>query len=443
MRSLEFLREECENVRAALSDTLRYDYGPERSTDYYNECDSRLEKINAAIGALAPGNQAGIAEQLAELSDLANWISLIERSRLGEFSWPFAEKLRPIAAELLSERTLADERIDPIIHVIAEGQGYQMVHEPSVPAASGTRRFVVVAFPRSLKHHVLLHAIFGHEICHTALVTTRTGGDLQTNVVPHLQSSPSLISEAAVGNWLRSSQAPAQVQSELTQIEAQTGQAYVFHEFYRQRWIVELTCDLFGLMLFGPGFLASHKTILEPSHPDPYSIDFVDPTHPPYALRHAMLAKAVRLLGWDTPVSANGTAEHAAESALLQHILGTGYSSWVDLFDDQQLTQAIAGLRAILAAHGGLGYQRSDPATLRLLVQQLTDCVPPVAASLRADGTPTLSSLDMSQVLYAGWVFWFSAARDNTRHTFLTINKLCDHALLQSCAIERVIKMAN
>ena len=56
-----------------------------------------------------------------------------------------------------------------------DSKGYRIVNESQVPGASGKRRFVVVAFPRPLKHHVLLHSLFGHELGHTALYTPTAG----------------------------------------------------------------------------------------------------------------------------------------------------------------------------------------------------------------------------------------------------------------------------
>ncbi len=164
MTPLEFLKQEFENVERALRETLRHEYGPAGTAEYYAECVSRLAEINRAIQGIRADDAKTISEYLDELSLLAAWIFLIERSHLGEFSWPFADELRRMATELLSEINLKGEQLKPIIHIVAEGEGYQIVYEPQVPPVSGGRRFVIVAFPRSLKHHVLLHTLFGHEV---------------------------------------------------------------------------------------------------------------------------------------------------------------------------------------------------------------------------------------------------------------------------------------
>ena len=102
----EFLEQQARNVEQALTETLRYDYGPKSTWDYYEECRKRLDLIKLAISTTLPTNYQGIEARIDELTSLSVWISLIERSRLGEFSWPFAEALRNMARELLAEKSL-------------------------------------------------------------------------------------------------------------------------------------------------------------------------------------------------------------------------------------------------------------------------------------------------------------------------------------------------
>ena len=170
MDPFTFLSEECRSVRAALNETLRHDYGPTRSQDYFVECKKRLDEIQQAIDEDPGMDSATIANRMRSLGALGSRISLIERSHLGEFSWPFSEGIRQIAEGLFLEEQLDGNRFPPIVHVIAEGMDYQIVDDvlPSI----GNRRIVIVAFPRQLKHHVLLHSIFGHELGHTAFNST-------------------------------------------------------------------------------------------------------------------------------------------------------------------------------------------------------------------------------------------------------------------------------
>ena len=123
---------------------------------------------------------------MRSLSVLGSRISLIERSHLGEFSWPFAETIREIAQTLFLEKQLDGALSPPIVQVIAEGMDYQFVDE-ALPLV-GARRIVIVAFPRQLKHHVLLHSIFGHELGHTAFNSNEAGRIIVTKVLPALSN---------------------------------------------------------------------------------------------------------------------------------------------------------------------------------------------------------------------------------------------------------------
>jgi hypothetical protein len=109
---LEFLREEVGNVELALNETLRYDYGPEQGREYYKECADRLSEIKATGFATQPADLRTIQALLNELRQLSSWILLIERSHLGEFSWPFADELKGMAIALLSERNLKGDLVN-------------------------------------------------------------------------------------------------------------------------------------------------------------------------------------------------------------------------------------------------------------------------------------------------------------------------------------------
>ena len=144
MDPLIFLQEEFKSVEKALNETLRHDYGPQRSTSYFQECELRLSSIKDALSDNKMTRE-DIAAHKRDLGALGSRISLIERSRLGEFSWPFAETIRKIAECLLIEED-ADGKQTPIVHVIAEGMGYHILDE--ILPLVGERRIVVVAFPR-------------------------------------------------------------------------------------------------------------------------------------------------------------------------------------------------------------------------------------------------------------------------------------------------------
>jgi hypothetical protein len=297
----DFLAQQVDNVERALTETLRYDYGPKRVWDYYQECRERLARINSGVQRTSETDFLQIEALLGELSRLSIWISLIERARLGEFSWPFAEALREIADTLLSDTGLTGVKTSPIVHIIADGEGYYIY--PERTSASAGHKFSIIAFPRPLKHHVLLHSLFGHELGHSALHIVSSPNILQREVMRAIQNSGPLHNTGDVTSWLHESTAPPAVVTEVHEYETATGRAYEFSQDYLLSWVDELICDLFGLLLFGPSFAAAHRTYIRPLNPNPYEIGLADPSHPPYAVRHKVLARAIRLLGWDQPIT--------------------------------------------------------------------------------------------------------------------------------------------
>jgi hypothetical protein len=176
---------------------------------------------------------------------------------LGEFSWPFADALQRTAVTLLSSSGLSGDPIEPLMHVVAEAETYQIVPEPQqVPAASSRRPFIVVAFPRSLKHHALLHLIFGHELGHSAFQMQATMQTLYGSVVPALQTASPMANPTAANAWLLDSAAPADVKASLAKYHSEGGESFEITDDNISDWHEELTCDLFGLILFGPPFVA-------------------------------------------------------------------------------------------------------------------------------------------------------------------------------------------
>ena len=230
-------------------------------------------KIKLAVGNTSKTDLAGIKTRFDELTNLSVWISLIERSRLGEFSWPFADALfRKTAEILLSETALSGDVILPIVHIVADGEGYFIHYETT--SASSKRKFAFIAFPRPLKHHVLLHSLFGHELGHTALHSVGAGSILQQDVITALQSSGPLADATAMDGWIHHSAAPAEIKRELNTYQSKTGVRYTFDDYCRLDWVDELICDLFGLLLFGPGFAAAHQVYLRPLNSNPYGLDY-------------------------------------------------------------------------------------------------------------------------------------------------------------------------
>jgi hypothetical protein len=429
----EFLEQQANNVEQALTETLRYDYGPKPTWDYYQECQERLNRIKLAIGVTSETDLAGIKARLDELTNLSVWISLIERSRLGEFSWPFADALRRMAEILLSETALSGATVLPIVHIVADGEGYFIHYETT--SASSKRKFAFIAFPRPLKHHVLLHSLFGHELGHTALHTVGAGSILQNDVITALESAGPLANAAAMDVWIYDSAAPAEIKRELNHFQAMNGTQYTFDDHCRLDWIVELICDLFGLLLFGPGFAAAHQVYLRPLNSNPYEIGLPQSTHPPYAVRHRMLVRTMRLLSWDVPVTTESPYQQA-EQDLLNYVLLDSYDNWSTLVSDQQLSNAVAGIQRLFSSYRPLGYTTPEGHLLVGLIKQLDMRVPPIIATLSNTGKPQLSTTEIAHTLYAGWIYSLTSEP----LSFLQTNKLCDHALLQQIAINLALE---
>jgi hypothetical protein len=398
----EFLKQQAENVEQALTETLRYEYGPRTTWDYYQECQQRLDRIKNAIRTTSVADLRGIKARLDELSYLSVWISLIERSRLGEFSWPFAEALRRMAEILLSETSLSGATVLPIVHIVADGEGYFIHYETT--SASSKRKFAFIAFPRPLKHHVLLHTLFGHELGHTALHTVGAGSILQTTVMKALQSSGPLVSAAAMNSWIYDNAAPAEIKRELSRFQSINSAKFTFDEHCLSDWLDELICDLFGLLLFGPGFAAAHQVYLRPMHSNPYEIGMSQPTHPSYAVRHKILVRTMQLLNWDQPVTTHQPYQ-AAEQDLVNFVLLDPYDPWAAILSDGQLTSAIAGVQSLFSSYGSLAYVNPDSNILAALIEQLTMRLPPIIATLSSQGKPRLQTIDITHTLYAGWIY--------------------------------------
>ncbi|WP_439401840.1 hypothetical protein ACNJYA_00650 [Bradyrhizobium sp. DASA03068] len=435
MTPLEFLKQQSGNVERALSETLRYDYGPSPTREYYRECCDRLERIKEAIKTTRESDLYKIQARLDELSGLSVWISLIERSRLGEFSWPFAEALRKMAETLLADTNLLGSSTPPIVHIVSDGEGYLIHYEGTSP--SSKNKFAFIAFPKPLKHHVLLHSLFGHELGHTALHTVGAGTILQKKVMSALQSHGPLSNAAAMTAWLHDNNAPQEIKIELRQYEAlNPGVTYRMNDFYLLSWIDEFICDLFGLILFGPGFAAAHKFYLSPTHPNPYEFaPATDPTHPPYAMRDRLIVKAIQLLGWDKPVTSQSPVRQA-EQELLNYIHHDSFAAWCTLLSDAQLQTAIDGIQEVFARYGQLGYVAPTDNSLTKLVLQLQKRLPPIIAELGPLGEPILSDTSISHTLYAGWIYSLGHKHLTTEPlSFLQANMLCDQALLQQRAI--------
>lgn len=433
MTPLDYLREEFENVSTTLKETLRHDFGPSDGKAYFNECKRRLETLKRQCDKISEPTDGRIPDQLDALAGIANRVSLIERSHLGEFSWPFAEAIRSLANGLVVEKDLRGEISPHIVHMIAEGTGYHIRTERH-PDRLAKRRLAIVAFPRQLKHHVLMHALFGHELGHAAFFTNVAGAKCRGQVIPELKRQGPLATTQALTEWLNAEAAPEIVKDRLKRLDGHS-----IRPSQLDQWALELMCDLFGLLTFGPAFVAAHRTLLEPSSRSPHDVELTNSTHPPLAVRRAMLVKAMRLLEWDKPtIEEEGTFKEA-EKAMIDYVMEPYDDEWSDIFSDEQLKSAVDKLKTVFEGNEDLEAQPPEGEVTSKLVDRLSRRLPPIFEEIDAQGQATYRDIRLDQCLYAGWVYWLGREKleeEARALTFIQTNRLCDQALLQQRSIE-------
>lgn len=436
MTPREFLLHECENVRTALREVLRHDYAAGSSKDFYNEFCERLDLLESLLGPVDPNDISLLDTFADEVSILSTFVHHVERSHAGEFPWPFTEYLKELAGPLCKENLIANEG-DPIIRVYAEGglYSYKINLEDDLSVLSVGRRIFTIVFPRTLKHHVLLHAIFGHEIGHAAWTIPKHGSDLRGKVLKPLWAEGPLTSVSQATAWLRDSAAPTAI----AELRKHYGDEST--EIDREQlnsWYQEFMCDLFGLVTFGPSFLAAHKTLLLALDPGGHRWG---PDHPPYICRRAMLWHACQHLGWSRYAATIKDKELREDvNAFLRAHVGEAPGGWEDMFRPSQVAAAVDALRGILAGVGTPEYAMPGESALKSLTEMLCNRVPPCGSDLSGSREPKSRKVDFRDILFAGWVVADKLARSGQEEEqsprFLELNKLCELGLLQQRAID-------
>lgn len=438
MNPKEFLLHECDNVRNALREVLRHDYAAGSSEEFYVEFNERLDFLKSLIAPADPSEISSLKKFADEVSLLSALVHHIERSHAGEFPWPFTEYLKELATPLCMEH-LAHNEGNPIIRVYAEGglYSYRINLENDLSILNVGRRVFTIVFPRTLKHHVLLHAIFGHEIGHAAWTIPKHRSELRDKVLKPLRGAGPLTSTSQATAWLRSDGAPEQIKHLRTQYgneaytEIKPGQL--------DSWFQEFMCDLFGLVTFGPSFIAAHKTLLGSLDPTGHRWG---PYHPPYVCRKTMLWHACRHLGWEAFPAAISNADLKGDAeGFLKGCLGDATPArWEDVFTPDQVKAAVDALTSILTAAGSSCYVMPDEKALLPLVRMLEQRIPPCGADLSGSATPTTRAVDFRHILFAGWMVsekrGAASAISEVSEEFLQNNKLCELGLLQQRAID-------
>jgi len=268
-------------------------------------------------------------------------------------------------------------------------------------------------------------------------------------VMPALSDGGPLQDSVQATAWLKRDDAPSAIRTMVQQ-----KREYTFPLADLQNWRIEIICDLFGLLLFGPSFAAAHRTILGTLCDDPWGFDLSRSTHPPYSIRRRIITAAIKELGWNRPVT---TSEdgciHTAETAFLDYASENRDDVWTSMLFEGRLAAVLERLSKIFVSHPDSAYRRPERAVVVGLVNRLTLCRPPILYEIKDNGSPKNYVVPTYHCLYAGWSFWFG--RTSLRKamlekaprlpelTFLQLNRLCDLGMLQQCAISAALKKAE
>lgn len=415
-----FLVDELENIERCLKEALRHEYGADQGLAFFEECRKRLEALGLATAATDAADLVGLRELSNQINLLSALIGRIERSHRGEFSWAFAQELQRLGKNICRDSTGRDSA-ENLFYFGSDGSlgAYRIYPEQHTTHLASARIFSVI-FPRTLKHHVLFHPILGHELGHAGLavpeVHSRAVGALQA-----LNRSPNLVSRDAFRAWLANF-------STTTLSDATVDQIIV-------SWLIEFFCDLFGLLTFGPSFVGAHSTLLSALDP---TGEQIGNSHPPGKCRFRLMSVALAHLGWTT-----------FGDDLLRQLRNDNEVMWPSLLDvtlqdplveivsDQEVRNAIDLLLADPTRFGGSIYQLPDRDSALELSRQLLGRIPPLHAQTFDAGVASLAVPDFRTILLAGWLAWRATEEGAQPNpiSFFDVNRLCDHAILQSQAI--------
>lgn len=426
----DFLKQECLNLREVLEETLRFKFGDD-SKEFFEECLIRLDFVSDELDKLAVTNHSDLQKIAFLLVELSGLISRIERSSVGEYSWPFVEELKKIAVAICTEATLVDANSPPKIHVLSDGglDKYAIYTESNRPSSAG-KRILTIVFPRSLKHFVLLHSILGHEIGHAMWQCSKHQLALRDAIQQTLLSAGPLANPMSTSQWLYSANAPAEVKDNLAKLAPHgINQGTFFQWASWQAWVEEVLCDFIGLMTFGPSFLAAECNLL-------YSLDpagsGIGQKHPPVACRVNYLLTGARLLGFDKDTFSTLGLQDAVRTYWAE-LRSKGKSDpWFDFFADNQVQRFCDALGALLGTLPPALYSPPVEADLKHLLDQLSETVPPTGFEIEDRQTMRCRPIDFRHNLYAGWI-----ASITTPHlSFERVNRLCEHGIMQQRAID-------
>lgn len=433
-----FLLQECENVKVVLEETLRYKYGLEGSKEFFEECEARLSFITAELSTVDEVDYQLLGEYCQHLNNLSALISRIERSSLGEYSWPFVEELKKISTAICTEATLTNANTPPLVHVLSDGGlgAYRIYPERKRPS-SGQTRILTIVFPRTLKDFVLLHPILGHEIGHAVWQTSKHQARLQKIVIEEIiQKTTKIFSKDATANWLYSTEAPSDLKDVLIKLDSYGINESNFFEWANwEAWLEEILCDLIGLLIFGPSFVAAHCELLYATSPTGAGFS---QQHPPACSRVNMILSAATILGYDDTSTFSPKSFKDASIDFWNELHSHSQSDdWSNLFTQEQLTNVLQRISTLLKENDPSHYPSETPEILSDLFNQLNEKVPPVGFKIYDDDELECKQIDFRHILYAGWI-----VRSYTPDMpFKILNQLCEHGIMQQRGIDMYLEV--
>ena len=463
MISKDFLLIECANLRSVLKETLGYNYGLEGTENFYTELTTRLDFIQAQIESIDASDTVNLQPYPGQLILVSTLISRIERSCLGEYSWPFVTELKKIATAIWAQNDrmgitvethgnegkeqpvkieVKNEDSPPMMFVLSEGGLAAYASGIEQKKASASRlQILTIQFPRTLKHFVLLHPILGHELGHALYKVSKFKTELDAILNTLIASSTKFETPEAVKNWLFDNDAPNDYKISLTrQCKANH---WTLENFLTKinwmSWKEEILCDLIGLLMFGPSFLAAIVTLLQSLDTSGY---LVKPRHPISGCRLNMMLSAAEILGYDN-IKMSDAGFEATSRKFWEHMASTRKNDvWFDIFSRDAIKAALDSLKSLLDKNDLAFYPSHSAEIIEPLVKQLTKLIPPVGYKVNLEKESPSFHVDFRHILYAGWLVSehifppTEEGKKPEKMDFNILNRLCEHGIMQQIAID-------
>lgn len=442
MFAKQFLERECRNVREFLEETLRYKYRLNDSKNFFHECEARLKYISGQIKDTDPADLIRLQKNGGLLNKLTDLISRIERSSLGNYSWPFVDELKKIAKDICAENTLLVSNAPPIFHVFSGGglDSYAIYTEHNRFRVS-KNRILTIVFPRTLKHFVLLHSILGHEIGH-AIWRSEKHQDTLNNIMENqlFKTGGPFLDRISTAEWLYSNNAPDYIKIQLDYFKKEVRRFNTLEKnnFFNiladwGAWKEEILCDFIGLLTFGPSFVAAHCQLLYAIDPSGLSLG---PKHPPVGFRVNLMLAAAKILGYEAiPDLQRDDLKDTLKIFWNELSAKKQADAWFSPFTDRQIKGVLDKLQVLIGKYPPALFQLPSGDLFEKLFIQLVDKVPPVGCEIGSDGS-TFYDADFRHILYTGWI----ATQHKSKIPFNIINRLCEHAIMQQIGIKTYIE---